>query len=674
MAPKNGSKDQTPSSTQQHFQQLEKEISQLLSHFSRRLESRPEEETRTVDDEETAKKENSAENLTTPPSPQNLAASLTKESALLYQMQAIQATRQKSFENAERAACIAIAADPKNPEMVFTLAWILHEANRLPEAEAEYRRTLALTQEHPKAWFNLGNVLENTKEENSALEAWRKAANLGHEHAQQKVSFIENRREEERRLKLEERKRLIEANRGKAASLKNPLLPEQDFDNKSRSGSLKLLMILLFVIAIAAGGYLFFKNHPATANLYQDLYNRVLKMTGSDPASETSEKESTLKKSVTKNTPSMGKAPKTSEAVASEEKATPSDTDQTDSNKIDSEQTESDKTDSEQTGSDKNHSEQNKETTEPIQTPPSPQAHSQTSLEEKKASLAHNTSNLEEKQTLNQQEPPTNSVSSSPPEEESLKTSETTSEVTPQETVAETKIEERTEENAPTAEMEAPLPQENPLEKKTFPLMVNLSPEKTQITIEGLDQPFEQGMLLPPGEYNLRFSHPGYQSINRQISLPQAETDTVILIPEKTKRQPGEFTLTIQPNPEGATIQILNIVPPYKPGIALKAGYYQILAAHPGYETRRFKVRIRNKDMRVPIHLRRTESHPLTIKTEPKDAQIKLLNYPPAYYPGIRLKPGPYQIEISHPGFQTSRRWFTMPRKARTLPINLAPK
>ncbi|MBF0423354.1 MAG: serine/threonine protein kinase [Magnetococcales bacterium] len=50
----------------------------------------------------------------------------------------------------------------------------------------------------------------------------------------------------------------------------------------------------------------------------------------------------------------------------------------------------------------------------------------------------------------------------------------------------------------------------------------------------------------------------------------------------------------------------------------------------------------------------------LTIKPTPLDALVRILNISPKYYPGIRLPPNSYHIEVSKPGYKTVRRWVTI--------------
>ncbi len=50
----------------------------------------------------------------------------------------------------------------------------------------------------------------------------------------------------------------------------------------------------------------------------------------------------------------------------------------------------------------------------------------------------------------------------------------------------------------------------------------------------------------------------------------------------------------------------------------------------------------------------------LYVKSEPKDAQIRILNIRPKFQQGIELKPGRYHIEASKNGYNSVRTWQTL--------------
>src|SRR5690606_18738925 len=48
----------------------------------------------------------------------------------------------------------------------------------------------------------------------------------------------------------------------------------------------------------------------------------------------------------------------------------------------------------------------------------------------------------------------------------------------------------------------------------------------------------------------------------------------------------------------------------------------------------------------------------LIVDTIPSNARVRIMNIVERYHPGIRLTPGRYLIEVSHPGFETLNEWI----------------
>lgn len=53
----------------------------------------------------------------------------------------------------------------------------------------------------------------------------------------------------------------------------------------------------------------------------------------------------------------------------------------------------------------------------------------------------------------------------------------------------------------------------------------------------------------------------------------------------------------------------------------------------------------------------------LTVDTIPSNARVRIMNIPDRYQHGILLEPGPYHIEVSHPGFKTRYEWIEITDK-----------
>ena len=63
----------------------------------------------------------------------------------------------------------------------------------------------------------------------------------------------------------------------------------------------------------------------------------------------------------------------------------------------------------------------------------------------------------------------------------------------------------------------------------------------------------------------------------------------------------------------------------------------------------------------------------LFVDTTPSNARIRILNITPAYDRGMTLDPGPYNIEVSAPGYETAKEWINLERnEEKTVSFNLA--
>ncbi|HRX70285.1 MAG: hypothetical protein KDJ22_00955 [Candidatus Competibacteraceae bacterium] len=195
-----------------------------------------------------------------------------------------------------------------------------------------------------------------------------------------------------------------------------------------------------------------------------------------------------------------------------------------------------------------------------------------------------------------------------------------------------------------------------------YHLTVQTDPAQATIRLLNVKTPYQPGMELPPGEYTVEVSADGYEPskapvkiINSDVTMPVK----LVKLPEPEK--PTLYRLTVRPNPSNAQIRILNIRPRYEPGIQLESGNYTVEVSRSGYETQVLTVRIVNADVTMPVTLVKTPepepppSYRLTLRTDPADAQVRLLGIKPRYQPGIALEPGSYTVEVSRSGYQTQR-------------------
>lgn len=62
----------------------------------------------------------------------------------------------------------------------------------------------------------------------------------------------------------------------------------------------------------------------------------------------------------------------------------------------------------------------------------------------------------------------------------------------------------------------------------------------------------------------------------------------------------------------------------------------------------------------------------ITIKTNPPDARVRVMNIAPVYQDGMKLKPGRYDIEVSALGYATHRQWYEMDNSDLVLDVQLS--
>lgn len=223
------------------------------------------------------------------------------------------------------------------------------------------------------------------------------------------------------------------------------------------------------------------------------------------------------------------------------------------------------------------------------------------------------------------------------------------------------------------------------LEKQPLPpppeqyrLTVQADPVQATTRLLNMKTPYQPGVQLPPGEYTVEVSEDGYEPMKVTVKIVRSD----IIIPVKLTKlpepeKPAVYRLTVRPNPSDAQIRILNIKPRYEPGIELAPGSYTVEVSRSGYETQVFTARVANADVTLPVALIKEPepvqpaSYRLTVRTEPADAQIRLLGIRARYWPGIELAPGSYTVEISRSGYETQVLTARIASADVTLPVAL---
>ncbi len=145
---------------------------------------------------------------------------------------------------------------------------------------------------------------------------------------------------------------------------------------------------------------------------------------------------------------------------------------------------------------------------------------------------------------------------------------------------------------------------------------------------------------------------------------------------KKVEQKPSGATLVVETEPPGARVYLNNKLlgksPVTMEGVATGEGIVRIELD--GFETRLKRIRLKEgATVELSVVLKpagkiqkAAETKPpvltgtLTVKTDPEDARVRILNIRPRYHDGIELKPGRYLIEVSKPGFRTVKRWIRL--------------
>ena len=123
--------------------------------------------------------------------------------------------------------------------------------------------------------------------------------------------------------------------------------------------------------------------------------------------------------------------------------------------------------------------------------------------------------------------------------------------------------------------------------------------------------------------------------------------------PEPQQIPPQPFTVVTEP--AGARIQIVNIEEPYRAGMALGPGAYEVEVGAAGYETVRETVEHGTEATERRVVLAALPPQPFTVVTEPAGARIQIVNIEEPYRAGMALGPGAYEVEVGAAGYETVR-------------------
>ena len=118
--------------------------------------------------------------------------------------------------------------------------------------------------------------------------------------------------------------------------------------------------------------------------------------------------------------------------------------------------------------------------------------------------------------------------------------------------------------------------------------------------------------VTPPAPYS-----PSTPAASGSISALPSPTQSVAALPPSLPVQPPRYQLSVRVEPPDSRVRIMNIAPPYYPGMELEPGQYDIRVDHPGYVEARRLVTIANADVVVDITLNKIPISPPQVRIDP---------------------------------------------------------
>ena len=199
-------------------------------------------------------------------------------------------------------------------------------------------------------------------------------------------------------------------------------------------------------------------------------------------------------------------------------------------------------------------------------------------------------------------------------------------------------------------------------------LLVGLQGD-ADLTGDGYITGSELGMYLADKvvQYTSRAQHPQYGKIN----IPElSRGDFIIKLAssgaafEKPAAAQGKTTLSVTSNVSGATVVVDNrtIRTPVT-DLELSPGEYWIRVEKDGYDAYQKRIRLKEgRSLSVTAYLDRAQPQTgsLSVDTVPDNARVRILNITPKYTSGMELTPGRYHLEVSAPGYETTKEWIDL--------------
>ena len=160
------------------------------------------------------------------------------------------------------------------------------------------------------------------------------------------------------------------------------------------------------------------------------------------------------------------------------------------------------------------------------------------------------------------------------------------------------------------------------------------------------------GEPMPAGQYRVRATAAGHEPLETVVDVRSSD----VLRRQLTLR-PLPGSIRIDSTPRGAWIEIdgqrIAATTPHD-ATRLIPGDHTLRIGADGFEPQTRSIAIRpGATAQLDLRLGREPTGVLTVRTDPADARVTVLDAPQGYTPGMVLRPGRWQVEVSREGYST---------------------